>query len=551
MSAGDCFVDVDGMDESFLEMEMEVKVEGEKKENELEDGENFDLVEDFEELIEDRTQKSVSPVVINSQMDVGAVGEQNDKGDEQPVNNEEVIKKALTTLTPSELKQIEDYANFCMNFRTRRTALGLQQFEIANYITQHYKFALSQTTVSRFEALTLNFNITKKLIPLFVQLLEDVDQAIATGNSLRIGNKAYHYVTQIVGDDWHVDNANDQGYGPNSRNLFNTNQLIGPGKKFLHLFETLLILDVDIPEMKQQLITAHCDVESRRPIVINPEDLIDPGFSDSMQVATFEEVVAEERKFEKSLTMQPGISEMEKREFDPQGQIDEDLMEFFVVDKIGGKSKEGLALTSAGPSDSIDDEMLLEEDRRSRSVSPVVVRPQLPAPIPPTTRPKPVHSAPSASISATTSSAFLATNFPAFIVYAPNMPVVTRKRRTRTILDEKQVEVMEKEFALIQNPFSEDVERIGNQLGLEKDVVKVWFANRRQKAARALRGRRKSSDLLGVANSILQSIVCPTKVVKEEQREQKVVRRKYRRKGQSKIDLPDDLRDCYNEFFKD
>ncbi|PAV89470.1 hypothetical protein WR25_03400 [Diploscapter pachys] len=472
--------------------------------------------------------------MINSQMDVGAVGEQNDKEDEQLVNNEEVIKKALTTLTPSELKQIEDYANFCMNFRTRRTAFGLQQFEIANYITQHYKFALSQTTVSRFEALTLNFNITKKLIPLFVQLLEDVDQAIATGNPLRIGNKAYHYVTQIVGDDWHVDNANGQGYGPNSRNLFNANQLIGP--------------DVDIPEMKQQLITAHCDVESRRPIVINPEDLIDP---DSMQVATFEEVVAEERKFEKSLTMQPGISEMEKREFDPQGQIDEDLMEFFVVDKIGEKLKEGLALTPAGPSDSIDDEMLLEEDRRSRSASPVVVRPQLPAPIPPTARPRPVHPAPSASISATTSSAFLATNFPDFVVYAPNMPVVTRKRRTRTILDEKQVETMEKEFALVQNPFPEDVERIGNQLGLEKDVVKVWFANRRQKAARALRGKRKSSDLLGVANSILQSIVCPTKVVKEEQREQKVVRRKYRKKGQSKIDLPDDLRDCYNEFFKD
>ena len=43
--------------------------------------------------------------------------------------------------------------------------------------------------VSSFQALTLNFNITKKLIPLFVQLLEDVDQAIATGNPLRIGNK--------------------------------------------------------------------------------------------------------------------------------------------------------------------------------------------------------------------------------------------------------------------------------------------------------------------------------------------------------------------------
>ena len=75
----------------------------------------------------------------------------------------------------------------------------------------------------------------------------------------------------------------------------------------------------------------------------------------------------------------------------------------------------------------------------------------------------------------------------------------------------------------------------------------MWFANRRQKAARALRGKRKSSDLLGVANSILQSIVCPTKVVKEEQREQKVVRRKYRKKGQSKIDLPGrDLNDSLN-----
>ena len=36
--------------------------------------------------------------------------------------------------------------------------------------------------------------------------------------------------------------------------------------------------------------------------------------------------------------------------------------------------------------------------------------------------------------------------------------------------DNFQVEVMEKEFALVQTPFPEDVERIGNQLGLEKDV---------------------------------------------------------------------------------
>lgn len=110
------------------------------------------------------------------------------------------------------------------------------------------------------------------------------------------------------------------------------------------------------------------------------------------------------------------------------------------MDKIGEKLKEeNLALTSAGPSDSIDDEVPLEEDRRSRSVSPVVARPQLPAPIPPTARPKPVHPAPAASIPATTPPAFLATNPPAFIVYAPNMPVVARKRRTRTILNEQQV----------------------------------------------------------------------------------------------------------------
>lgn len=36
--------------------------------------------------------------------------------------------------------------------------------------------------------------------------------------------------------------------------------------------------------------------------------------------------------------------------------------------------------------------------------------------------------------------------------------------------DDFQVEVMEKEFALVQTPFPEDLERIGNQLGLEKDV---------------------------------------------------------------------------------
>lgn len=53
-----------------------------------------------------------------------------------------------------------------------------------------------------------------------------------------------------------------------------------------------------------------------------------------MQVAIFEEVVAEERKLDKSLIMQPGTSEMERRESDPQGQIDEDLMEFFVGQSV-------------------------------------------------------------------------------------------------------------------------------------------------------------------------------------------------------------------------
>ena len=60
MSASDYFVDVDEMDENFLGMEMKVKVGEGKNEKELEGGEIFDLVEDFEELIEDRTQKSVS-----------------------------------------------------------------------------------------------------------------------------------------------------------------------------------------------------------------------------------------------------------------------------------------------------------------------------------------------------------------------------------------------------------------------------------------------------------------------------------------------------------
>ncbi|XP_048472644.1 POU domain, class 5, transcription factor 3 [Rhincodon typus] len=61
-----------------------------------------------------------------------------------------------------------------------------------------------------------------------------------------------------------------------------------------------------------------------------------------------------------------------------------------------------------------------------------------------------------------------------------------RKRKRRTSIDSNVKGLLEAAFIKCPKPSAQEIIQIADDLNLEKDVVRVWFCNRRQKGKRAL-----------------------------------------------------------------
>lgn len=77
---------------------------------------------------------------------------------------------------PDILEQLE---NFAKNFRRRRIELGFSQHDFHHALKKLYDIEISQTTVSRFEALKLSIRNMRRLRPILDRWMADVGRAVA------------------------------------------------------------------------------------------------------------------------------------------------------------------------------------------------------------------------------------------------------------------------------------------------------------------------------------------------------------------------------------
>lgn len=59
-----------------------------------------------------------------------------------------------------------------------------------------------------------------------------------------------------------------------------------------------------------------------------------------------------------------------------------------------------------------------------------------------------------------------------------------RRRKKRTSIETTVRGALEKAFNLNPKPTSEEITSLADRLSMEKEVVRVWFCNRRQKEKR-------------------------------------------------------------------
>ncbi|XP_030380527.1 protein nubbin [Scaptodrosophila lebanonensis] len=62
--------------------------------------------------------------------------------------------------------------------------------------------------------------------------------------------------------------------------------------------------------------------------------------------------------------------------------------------------------------------------------------------------------------------------------------IIGRRRKKRTSIETTIRGALEKAFMANQKPTSEEISQLADRLGMEKEVVRVWFCNRRQKEKR-------------------------------------------------------------------
>jgi len=62
--------------------------------------------------------------------------------------------------------------------------------------------------------------------------------------------------------------------------------------------------------------------------------------------------------------------------------------------------------------------------------------------------------------------------------------VASRRRKKRTNIDQLLRQALETLFTASPKPSAEQISDMANRLGMDRDVVQVWFCNRRQKEKR-------------------------------------------------------------------
>ncbi|KAK3697528.1 hypothetical protein QZH41_007316 [Actinostola sp. cb2023] len=76
----------------------------------------------------------------------------------------------------------------------------------------------------------------------------------------------------------------------------------------------------------------------------------------------------------------------------------------------------------------------------------------------------------------------------------PNQNGSFKKRKRRTIIEKTVKSVLENHFDKYPRPLSNDISSLAESLNLEKEVVRVWFCNRRQKERRVSSSSIVSND---------------------------------------------------------
>ncbi|XP_068561069.1 POU domain, class 2, transcription factor 1b isoform X5 [Cebidichthys violaceus] len=92
---------------------------------------------------------------------------------------------------------------------------------------------------------------------------------------------------------------------------------------------------------------------------------------------------------------------------------------------------------------------------------------------------------------------------------SPGMGIegINRRRKKRTSIETNIRVALEKSFVENQKPTSEEITMIADQLNMEKEVIRVWFCNRRQKEKRI---NPPSSGLSGGGSTPIKTIFTPS-----------------------------------------
>ncbi|XP_068185457.1 POU domain, class 2, transcription factor 1b isoform X2 [Antennarius striatus] len=92
---------------------------------------------------------------------------------------------------------------------------------------------------------------------------------------------------------------------------------------------------------------------------------------------------------------------------------------------------------------------------------------------------------------------------------SPGMGIegINRRRKKRTSIETNIRVALEKSFLENQKPTSEEIAMIADQLNMEKEVIRVWFCNRRQKEKRI---NPPSSGSSGGGNTPIKTIFTPS-----------------------------------------
>ncbi|XP_042282321.1 POU domain, class 2, transcription factor 1b isoform X5 [Thunnus maccoyii] len=92
---------------------------------------------------------------------------------------------------------------------------------------------------------------------------------------------------------------------------------------------------------------------------------------------------------------------------------------------------------------------------------------------------------------------------------SPGMGIegINRRRKKRTSIETNIRVALEKSFLENQKPTSEEITMIADQLNMEKEVIRVWFCNRRQKEKRI---NPPSSGNSGGGNTPIKTIFTPS-----------------------------------------